>query len=112
MYTDDVIAVSENPQALMDTLGSFYLLKEDSVGEPSTYLGAGISKYVLDGDDCATRVIGSAKYMTEALRVVRRRSAPHGLDLMSKIDLDFLVNDTAIVHMQLIGILCWVVEFG
>ena len=43
VYVDDVLAISENPQNLLDALAEVYVLKEGSVGAPTRYLGADIS---------------------------------------------------------------------
>jgi hypothetical protein len=51
MYVDDVLALSETPQLIMDYLSKCYMLKEGSVKEPDQYLGAQIKKHVLPGDD-------------------------------------------------------------
>lgn len=53
VYVDDVLAISETPQVIIDELSKFYVLKEGSVGEPTRYLGADISRYTLeDGRAC------------------------------------------------------------
>ncbi|CAJ1931500.1 unnamed protein product [Cylindrotheca closterium] len=68
VYTDDVITISENPKAIMDKLNNFFVLKPDSIKEPTTYLGATIWKHKLDGDDYFTWAIGSEAYLQESLR--------------------------------------------
>jgi len=127
VYTDDIVAISENPKKILDTLGGHYLLKPDSIGEPKTFLGATISKHIMDGTDYHTWAIGSKAYLVEALRVVKQRISqkkynlqlkrkvsaplPSGykpeLDGMKEVD-----DETAIVYMQFIGILRWLVELG
>jgi hypothetical protein len=42
LYVDDTLAVSQDPQAIMDHLASRYTLKKGSVKEPMEYLGAEI----------------------------------------------------------------------
>jgi len=44
VYVDDVLAILETPQSILDDLSKFYVLKEGSVGPPTCYLGADISK--------------------------------------------------------------------
>ncbi|CAJ1933829.1 unnamed protein product [Cylindrotheca closterium] len=85
VYTDDVIAISENPKAIMDKLNNFFVLKPDLIKEPTTYLGATISKHKLDGDDYFTWAIGSEAYLQESLRVVKKRIAPMQLTLKKKV---------------------------
>ncbi|CAJ1965871.1 unnamed protein product [Cylindrotheca closterium] len=104
---------------------NFFVLKPDLIKEPTTYLGATISKHKLDGDDYFTWAIGSEAYLQESLRVVKKRIAPMQLTLKKKVystlptgykpELDstpFVHDDTAIFYMQLIGILRWLVELG
>ena len=127
VYTDDVIAISENPKAILDKLNTFYLLKPDSIKEPTTFLGATISKHRLDGDDYFTWAIGSKDYLLEALRVVKQRisAKKYCLQLKSKVsatlpsgykpELDstpYVDDETGTLYMQLIGILRWLVELG
>src|SRR5210317_776314 len=127
VYTDDVIAISENPDAIMKKLGTFYLLKPDSVQEPKTFLGATISKCRMDGTDYDTWTIGSKAHLVEALRVVKQRIAgkKYHLQLQKKVktvlpsgykpELDGskeVDDETAIVYMQFVGILRWLVELG
>lgn len=59
MYVDDVIAISENPCAILDKLNLFYMLKPGLIEEPKTFLGATISKRMLPGTDYVTWCIGS-----------------------------------------------------
>ncbi|CAJ1943936.1 unnamed protein product, partial [Cylindrotheca closterium] len=97
----------------------------DSIKEPTTYLGTTILKHKLDGDDYFTWAIGSEAYLQESLRVVKKQIAPMQLTLKKKVcstlptgykpELDstpFVDDDTAILYMQLIGILRWLVELG
>ena len=84
VYTDDVIAISENPKAILDKLNTYFLLKAGSIGEPTTYLGATISKHQMDGDTHYTWAIGSKEYLQESLRVVKDRIARLQLSLKNK----------------------------
>ena len=103
----------------------FLTLKPESMKEPTTYLGATIKKHVLDGDSTPTWSIGSSEYLRESLRVVSRRIADKGLKLKTKVaatlpsgnkpeldKTDQLNDDDAILYMQLVGILRWLVELG
>jgi len=123
VYTDDIIAISENPKGILDSLNKYTLLKPDSIKEPSRYLGSSILKHLMDGD--YTWAIGSKEYLIESLRVVKQRITPLNLTLKSKVSSalpsgykpeldssDHLDDDTAIIYMQLIGILRWFVELG
>jgi len=59
IYTDDIIVISEKPRRILPNMNKHFLLKADSIKEPSRYLGASISKHLLDGDSHYTWAIGS-----------------------------------------------------
>ena len=42
IYTDDILVLDKFPQKYMDMLKERYTVKPSSIGEPTTYLGAGI----------------------------------------------------------------------
>ena len=127
VYTDDLCCISEHPDLILNKLGKFYLLKPDSIKEPTTFLGASVTKHRLDGTDYDTWALGSKEYLVEALRVVKSRiSDPkYNIRLKTKVsgtlpsgyrpELDkteLVDDDTATLYMQLIGILRWLVELG
>ena len=66
VYTDDIISISEHPRRILSDMNKHFLLKADSIHEPSRYLGASISKHLLDGDSHYTWVIGSREYLIES----------------------------------------------
>ena len=99
----------------------------DSIAELTTFLGATISKHFLGDDTHATWSIVSSKYLVEVLRVAKQRTLDkkYNLSLKTKtsatlpsgykLELDaseFVDDETAILYMQLIGILRWIVELG
>ena len=99
-------------------------IKADSIHEPSRYLGASISKHLLDGDSHYTWAIGSKEYLIESLRIVKRKIEPLGLRLKSKVTSalpsgykpeldasDYLDDENSVLYMQLIGILRWLVLY-
>jgi len=103
------------------------MLKPNSIEEPSTFLGATITKHKISDDDDYTWAIGSGAYLVEALRVVKQRlSHPkYNLSLKTKVsatmpsgykpELDNSLlcdHETALFYMQLIGILRWLCELG
>jgi len=106
-------------------MNKHFLLKADSIKEPSRYLGASISKHLMDGDSHYTWAIGSKEYLVESLRVVKKKIESLNLKLKSKVtsalpsgykpELDasnYLDDDNTVLYMQLIGILRWLVELG
>jgi hypothetical protein len=50
-YVDDILVIDENPKEMMKYLQSWYMLKEGSVKEPETYLGATVKKWYIPGSD-------------------------------------------------------------
>jgi hypothetical protein len=52
---DYILVVSEKPMETMDYLRSRYMLKEGSVKEPDTYLGAQVKKWYIPGLDDSTK---------------------------------------------------------
>lgn len=102
-----------------------FLLKPESIGEPTQYLGATISKYWVDGDAKPKWAISSQKYISEAINVVKKRLASRGMTLRTKassvlpvgyrpeLDSSPLLDEVdASFYMQCIGILRWIVELG
>jgi len=85
IYTDDIIAISEYPKRILDKMNEHSLLKADSIKEPTRYLGATISKHLIDSDSHYIWAIGSKEYLVESLRVVKQRIAPMNLSLKSKV---------------------------
>lgn len=125
IYTDDVIAISENPRQILAEMNKHFLLKEDSIGPPTRYLGANISQFHFPGDKSPKWAIGSQDYIKEAVRVVKSWLDHRGMFLKTKVSgvlpsgyrpelesSDLLGPDEAHFYMQAIGILRWIVELG
>ena len=49
-YVDDILAILHEPRKIMDYLSKKYTLKDGSVKEPDTYLGADVSRFTIMGD--------------------------------------------------------------
>ena len=47
VYVDDILVIAEQPREIINVIARAYRLKEDSVMEPKTYLGAQIRKHIL-----------------------------------------------------------------
>lgn len=125
IYTDDVLALSEDPKRILDEMNKHFLLKPESIGEPKEYLGAQISKYWIDGDPKPKWAISSEKYVKESIRIVKQRLEERGMVLKTKTsgvlpsgykpELDstpLLDENDGSMYMQFIGILRWIVELG
>jgi hypothetical protein len=46
-YCDNILAISEDPKATMEFLKTKYMLKNNSISEPTIYLGAKVSKHYI-----------------------------------------------------------------
>jgi hypothetical protein len=74
-YVDDILIISHKPQEAMDYLSSKYKLKEGSVKELDSYLGADIKKWNIDNsaDPTKTRwAMSSDTYVKRAVADVER----------------------------------------
>jgi len=127
VYTDDILAVSLNPKAILTQIDQHYLLKPNSIGELTTYLGATISKNFLDDDPAKVRWgMGADDYVKEALRNLEIWLEKKGLKLKTKhlstvlphkyapeLDVsDYCSEEEASYYMQQMGVLRWAVELG
>jgi hypothetical protein len=72
-YVDDLLVVSEHPKRIMEGLEAKYMLKAGSVGEPTMYLGAKVSKYRLENSDNPDKVrwsLSAEDYVNRAVKDV------------------------------------------
>ena len=127
-YTDDVLAISHDPQAVMDHLSEHYTLKDGSVKEPTDYLGAEVKKWKIDDSDDPDKTrwaMSSDRYVKRAVADVERHLAERGEQLRPKGQIPFstkyrpeldvtplLGPEQATYYMSLIGILRWTCELG
>ena len=127
VYTDDILAISTNPRNILTQLDQHFMLKPESIQEPEIYLGANITKNLLDDDPSRIRWGMSAdKYVAEAIKTVERWLEARGLALktrgLSRVlphkyapELDvspFCSDEDASTYLQFIGILRWAVELA
>ena len=125
VYTDDIMVISTNPRAILDKLNTHFLLKPDSIGAPSIYLGAQILRYEIPGDPKAKWAMSSESYVKEAVRLVEKWLQRRNLSLKSKAPsvlptkylpelegTEELNDEEATYYQSLIGILRWAVELG
>lgn len=126
VYVDDILVIAEQPREINNVIARAYRLKEDSVMEPKTYLGAQIRKHILpENPTKSVWTMSAEKYLKEAIRNVESNLAKYHKRLPSNVsiplssnyrpELDISVPLTASDHhtyQQLIGILRWAVELG
>lgn len=126
VHTDDMLVISESPREILNKLDQHYVLKPDSIGKPTQYLGAEIGEYRLADDPSKIRwYMSSDKYIKEAVRNVKGWLSDRGHALKSKApgvfpsgyraELDttpLCDDDSADYYQQQIGVLRWSVELG
>jgi hypothetical protein len=84
VYTDNILCLSCDPKSILCQLDQHFLLKPDSIGPPTQYLGSSIGRYKFeDGDECWC--MGSEQYVTEAIRNVTTWLEQCGLMLKTKV---------------------------
>ena len=124
VYVDDILHVSHDTKPTMDALASLYRLKEGSLGPPTRYLGANVSKYELkDGRECWS--LSGRDYIKNAVKNLEETLALEGQKLKGSADRPFpekykpevdvsdaLDDKLAQRYQGLIGILRWAVELG
>lgn len=123
-YVDDILAVSENPDDIMNQIKKRFKLKDDKVEPPTTYLGARLQERKLDGRSMWTMT--SADYITAALKNVQNAlqksrkwkipttvRGPMATNFVPELDGSPELNETdATLYREFIGILRWSIEIG
>jgi hypothetical protein len=112
-HVDDFMIVSKRPEAIMENLKTFYVIKSE--GPPEYYLGN-------DYKFCKDRrlAVGCKKYLTEALLRVekmfgtlKKDSIPMAAGDHPELDTSPLLNDDEHRKYQmLLGMLNWIVQIG
>jgi hypothetical protein len=127
-YVDDILVVSERPKRIMEGLEAKSVLKAGSVGKPTTYLGAKVSKYRLEHSGNPDKVWWSLlveDYINRAVKEVKTELEKVGKALPTKVTTPTTANyrleldqskelgpDQATYFAGLIGILRWCIELG
>jgi hypothetical protein len=125
VYTDDILCISMKPMDVLTHLDQHFLLKPNSIGPPTQYLGASVKKWTVGEDSVECWAMGSEQYVKEAIRNVKNWLGERGKALKSKApsvlpsnyrpELDvtpLLDDDDANYFQQQIGVLRWAVELG
>ena len=127
VYVDDVLVISHAPVDVMEQIGKEFEIKNDQFGQPTNYLGAGVSKVQLStGEECWS--MDSKSYVKAAVQVVRDLLAEDGRELKGgkgshtgPIPINYRPELDATPHCdeehasryrQIIGILRWAIELG
>ena len=125
LYTDDCLAISHRAEAILrNEIGRYFMLKEESIGEPDIYLGGKLRKVDLDNGATAW-AFSSSKYVRAAVKNVETKIMKEGKKLPKTCDTPMsteyrpevnvspeLSSDEASYFQSLIGVLRWIVELG
>jgi hypothetical protein len=80
IYVDDIMVLLHDTKPTMDAIASLYRLKEDSIGQPTRYLGANIGKFQLpDGHESWS--MSGRDYVKSAVKNVETILAKEGTKL-------------------------------
>jgi hypothetical protein len=122
IYTDDLLAISENPKVVLKQVDKYFPMKPESVGKPDIYLGAKVTSVKLPNEVDALG-LSPTKYVTEAIKNVEHYLTEHSLKLPNRAgtplssgyrpEMDVspeLDPEKANYYQSLIGILRWAVE--
>lgn len=132
IYVDDILAVSEHPHLIMETLSGVYRFKEDPTskakwGPPTRYLGANIANYQLPTSTGTKKhwSMSADDYVINAVKNVEQELAKSDKRLPTKVDCPmsssyrpelevspFLSPELMNYYQNLIGVLRWAVELG
>ena len=123
-YVDDCIFQGLDPMGFMDYLRTVYTLKDGTVQEPETYLGADVRRHEL-ADGQKAWAISSDTYVRRAVEEVERELARVGKQLKKKVVLPLasgyrpeldaspeLDENRASYFASLMGVLRWCIELG
>jgi hypothetical protein len=123
-YVDDCIFQGLDPMGFMDYLCTVYTLKDGTVQEPETYLGADVQRHEI-ADGQKAWAISSDTYVRRAVEEVGRKLEKAGKQLKKKVvsplasgyrpKLDAspeLNKNQAIYFASLMGVLRWIIELG
>ena len=125
MYTDDILAISEKPRDILNTLDQHYVLQPSL--RNTWALGAQIKEWrILEDPEKVIWAMSSEKYVKEAIRNVVNWLEEHNLPKLKprapsvfpsnyrpELDLSAYCDDEFGHYYQLqIGVLRWAVELG
>jgi hypothetical protein len=125
LYVDDVLVISENAESVLrKEIGQHFVLRDESIGPPSQYLGGKLREVTLENGVKAW-AFGSCQYVQSAVRNVEDHLAKTGEKLPYKaptplssgyrpeIDVSPELGETDASHFHsLVGVLRWIVELG
>jgi hypothetical protein len=125
LYVDNVLVISKNAEKVLRTeIGEQWVLKPESIGPPSKYLG-GLLRQVTLSNGMRAWAFGLSQYVNSAVTNVYTHLQKRGEKLPYKAptlissgywpEIDIspeLSKADASFYQSLIGVLCWIVELG
>ena len=122
-YVDNILCISDDPKKSLLALTAVFKLKDDKIEPPEMYLGAQLSKMLIDGNECWT--MSAEKYVNASVKNIEETFAKEGLRLPSKcytpLSSDYrpelevgpeLKSDGIQSDQEMICILRWALELG
>ena len=132
VYVEDILIIDKTPLSFMEMIKGKFTVKPESIIEPTSYLGADLSKVHFE-DRSFAWLMGSANYVGKVVKNVKKALERDGFEFNRKLsdiryspkqpyttasycpemDTSALCNDKQVTFYQnLIGILRWIVELG
>ena len=126
VYVDDILCVTHQALEVLQEIGKFYTIKQDSLKKPELYLRAEVAEFQLPNGRVAWST-SPRKYVLNAIKTVeallvkdgdqytRKNNARNHFPTDYKPELDVsdeLSPTLASQFLQLIGIARWAVEIG
>ena len=125
LYTDDILAIMESPEKFIrQEIGSYFTIKEKSIGAPTQYLGNKVSYVTMEnGAHCWS--FSSSQYVQNAVQNVEKYAKEHNLTFLKQsrsvwtsnycleCDTSPLLSPVRANYFQsLISVLRWIAELG
>jgi hypothetical protein len=125
-HTDDLLVISTTPHDILTHLDQHYVLKPESIGKPTQYLGSETGDYRLEDNPTMVRWYASPdNYVKEAVRNLNNWISERGRLLKVKVqrilpsryrpELDatpYCDEEESDYYQQQIGVLRWAIELG
>ena len=127
LYVDDVMAIGDDPQVVLEKIDKYFGLKPGSLADPNMYLGAKVRPMTMNnGQVCWA--MSASQYVQEAVKNVTKATAerdesyyhlpkqaanpfPLGYEAESDVSPE-LAPELASLYQSQIGVLRWIVELG
>jgi hypothetical protein len=124
MYVNDILAISCDPQAILEDVQRTFKLNNDKIEPPEFYLGAKLQQKPINGLTCWTitsrdYVKAAIRNVEEAIKTKGRRlpttnvETPMNNNYTPELDVtEELVHDGVTFYQELIDVLQWATEIG